>query len=44
MPRKKVIQRELVFNKLFEPLFDDSLDCPRYYNVYGGRLSAPDFI
>lgn len=32
MARKK----ELKINPIFEPLFMDTLDMPRYYNVYGG--------
>ncbi len=27
---------EFVINPLFEPLFDDYLEQPMYYNVYGG--------
>ena len=43
MPRKKVEQKELVFNPLFEPLFFDNMDDPRYYQVFGGRGSGKSF-
>ena len=36
-------QKELVINPIFEPLFYDSLDDPRYYQVYGGRGSGKSF-
>lgn len=32
--------KEVIINPLFEPLFFDSLDDPRYYQVYGGRGSG----
>lgn len=38
-PKKK----ELVINPIFEPLFEDHLDIPRYYQVYGGRGSGKSF-
>lgn len=34
---EKVVEKELVINPLFEPLFNDNLEDPRYYQVYGGR-------
>jgi len=39
-PKKK----ELVINPTFEPLFEDHLDIPRYYQVYGGRGSGKSFV
>jgi len=39
MGRKK----ELEINPIFEPLFYDNLDDPRYYQVYGGRGSGKSF-
>lgn len=33
-------QKEIVINPIFEPLFMDSLDDPRYYQVFGGRGSG----
>ena len=41
----KKIKKErkvLKVNPIFEPLFRDDLDQPRYYQVYGGRLSVPN--
>jgi phage terminase large subunit len=35
--------KELEINPLFEPLFSDNLDDPRYYQVYGGRGSGKSF-
>lgn len=43
MPRKKIEEFELEINPIFEPLFHDTLDDPRYYNVYGGRGSGKSF-
>mgnify|MGYP003625283020 CR=1 FL=1 len=43
----KKIKRErkvLKVNPIFEPLFRDDLDQPRYYQVYGGRGSGKSFI
>lgn len=37
------IVKELVINPLFEPLFQDNLEDPRYYQVYGGRGSGKSF-
>lgn len=37
-------KKELEINPLFEPLFSDSLDDPRYYQVYGGRGSGKSFV
>lgn len=34
---------ELVINPLFEDLFQDNIDDPRYYQVYGGRGSGKSF-
>jgi len=36
-------EEELVINPVFEPLFMDSIDMPRYYQVYGGRGSGKSF-
>jgi len=36
-------QREMNINQLFEPLFSDELDDPRYYQVYGGRGSGKSY-
>ncbi len=36
-------KKDIVLNPVFEPLFMDSLDMPRYYNVYGGRGSGKSF-
>lgn len=41
--KEKVQPRELDINTLFEPIFDDTLDSPRYYQVYGGRGSGKSF-
>jgi phage terminase large subunit len=41
---KETVQpKELAINPLFEPLFSDNLDDPRYYQVYGGRGSGKSF-
>ena len=43
----KKIKKErkvLKVNPIFEPLFRDDLDQPRYYQVYGGRGSGKSFI
>lgn len=42
MPRKKE-ELKLEINPTFEPLFMDSLDAPRYYQVFGGRGSGKSF-
>ncbi|AGH56719.1 phage terminase large subunit [Cellulophaga phage phiST] len=34
---------ELKINPIFEPLFEDNLNDPRYYQVYGGRGSGKSF-
>ena len=36
--------KQLEFNQIFEPLFSDNLDDPRYYQVYGGRGSGKSFV
>ena len=36
-------QIEIKINPLFEPLFNDNIDDPRYYQVYGGRASGKSF-
>ena len=36
-------EKKINFNPVFEPLFIDSIDMPRYYNVYGGRGSGKSF-
>ncbi len=36
-------QREMSINQLFEPLFSDELDDPRYYQIYGGRGSGKSY-
>jgi len=43
MGRRKKEELELKFNPIFEPLFFDNLDDPRYYQVYGGRGSGKSF-
>jgi phage terminase large subunit len=44
MPRKKKEdEQELKINPIFEPLFSDELEDPRYYQVYGGRGSGKSF-
>ena len=40
---KKSEERKLVINPKFEPLFMNSLDQPRYYQIYGGRGSGKSF-
>jgi len=40
---KKVECIELDFNPIFEPLFSDNFDDPRYYQIYGGRGSGKTF-
>jgi phage terminase large subunit len=35
--------REIELNPAFSPLFEDNLDDPRYYQVYGGRGSGKSF-
>lgn len=40
---EEVIERQLVINPLFESLFQDNLEDPRYYQVYGGRGSGKSF-
>ena len=42
--KKKAPPKELHFNPVFEPLFSDNLDDPRYYQVYGGRGSGKTFV
>ena len=34
----------LVINPIFEPLFIDDIDTPRYYQLYGGRGSGKSFV
>jgi len=41
---KKVEPKKLTVNPVFEPLFRDELDQPRYYQTYGGRGSGKSFI
>lgn len=36
----KLEERELVINPIFQDIFSDEIDDPRYYQVYGGRGSA----
>lgn len=40
---EKKEDKSLKFNPIFEPLFYDNLDDPRYYQVYGGRGSGKSF-
>lgn len=35
--------KELKINPVFEPLFMDHIDMPRYYQIYGGRGSGKSF-
>ena len=39
---KKIERKKLIVNPVFEQLFRDDLEQPRYYQVYGGRLSVPN--
>ena len=39
----KDVEKKLVINPVFEPLFIDSIDMPRYYQVFGGRGSGKSF-
>lgn len=41
---KKQEPKELKINPVFEPLFMDNLDDPRYYNLFGGRGSGKSFV
>lgn len=41
---KEAQGKELEFNQTFEPLFSDTLEDPRYYQVYGGRGSGKSFV
>ena len=41
---KKIEPKVLSVNPIFEPLFRDELEQPRYYNVYGGRGSGKSFV
>lgn len=34
----------LVINPIFQPLFVDEIDTPRYYQLYGGRGSGKSFV
>lgn len=38
------VRKALVINPVFEPLFSDHVDDPRYYQVYGGRGSGKSFV
>lgn len=40
----KLEKKELYFNPVFESLFSDNIDDPRYYQVYGGRGSGKSFV
>lgn len=42
-PKKEAEVMEIKIHESFEPLFSDSLDDPRYYQVYGGRGSGKSF-
>ena len=42
--KTKVERKVLEVNPVFEPLFRDDLDQPRYYHAYGGRGSGKSFI
>ena len=35
---------DLVINPIFEPIFVDEIDTPRYYQLYGGRGSGKSFV
>lgn len=41
--KEKEKTKEIIINPIFEPLFMDNLDDPRYYQVYGGRGSGKSF-
>ena len=41
--KKEEEGKELIINPIFEPLFSDELEDPRYYQVYGGRGSGKSF-
>jgi phage terminase large subunit len=43
MSKEIVIEKQLVINPLFESLFQDNLEDPRYYQVFGGRGSGKSF-
>lgn len=36
--------KEIEINPVFEPLFMDNIDDPRYYQLYGGRGSGKSFV
>ena len=35
---------DLVINPVFQPIFIDEIDTPRYYQLYGGRGSGKSFV
>tara|TARA_R110002074_G_scaffold3758_1_gene19406 strand:+ start:954 stop:2228 length:1275 start_codon:yes stop_codon:yes gene_type:complete len=41
---KKIEPKILEINPVFEPLFRDELEQPRYYNAFGGRGSGKSFV
>ena len=36
--------KDLVINPVFEPVFRDEIDSPRYYQLFGGRGSGKSFV
>jgi phage terminase large subunit len=44
MEEKQEEQKGLVINPVFEPVFIDEIDTPRYYQLYGGRGSGKSFV
>ena len=36
--------QDLVINPVFEPIFKDEIDSPRYYQLFGGRGSGKSFV
>jgi phage terminase large subunit len=41
--KERVPEKEIKIHSSFEPLFMDTMDDPRYYQVYGGRGSGKSF-
>lgn len=41
---EEVKKKELVINPIFEDIFYDEVDDPRYYQLYGGRGSGKSFV
>ena len=41
---KNKVEKQLEINPIFEPLFLDNVDDPRYYQLYGGRGSGKSYV